>query len=52
MGLIPLKAPYLTWFFILMNIIVGESIRSDIIGIFVGHTFYFLTDVLPKLPHF
>jgi hypothetical protein len=52
LGLLPLKASYLTWFFVLMNIIVGESIRSDLVGIMIGHTFYFLTEILPKLPHF
>ena len=35
-----------------MNIIVGESIRSDLVGILIGHTFYYLTEILPKLPHF
>ena len=51
-GLIPLKAPYLSWFFVVMKLMIGESIRSDIVGIMIGHTFYFMTDVLPKLPHF
>jgi hypothetical protein len=36
----------------MLNIIFGESIRSDFIGIAVGHLYYFLVDVLPKLPHF
>jgi hypothetical protein len=52
MGLLPLKAPYLTWFFMLMNIILGESIRSDVIGILIGHTYFFISDIMPKLPSF
>jgi hypothetical protein len=36
----------------LINITMGESIRSDLIGILIGHTFFFLTEILPKLPHF
>ena len=52
MFVIPIRAHYMTWFFIFMNIIQGRSIRANIIGVFVGHTYYYLTAILPKLPHF
>jgi len=52
MGVFPLKAPYLTWFFMLLNIMVGESIKSDLIGILIGHFYYYMTEILPKLPQF
>jgi Derlin-2/3 len=52
MGIFPIQAPYLTWFFMLMNIMMGESVRSDLVGIFIGHAYYFMADVLPKLPSF
>lgn len=29
---------------------IGESLLNDILGIIVGHVYYFLTDVYPKLP--
>ncbi len=29
---------------------VGDSILADIAGIIVGHLYYFLVDVYPKLP--
>lgn len=51
-GIFPLKAPYLTWFYMLINIMIGESIKSDLIGILIGHFYYYMTSILPKLPLF
>lgn len=52
MGLLPIKAPYLTWFFMLLNIMMGDSIKSDLIGILIGHFYYYMTEILPNLPKF
>jgi Derlin-2/3 len=48
-GLVPIKAPYITWFFILLQIVFGHSILNDIIGVAIGHLYYFFEDVYPKL---
>jgi hypothetical protein len=29
---------------------VGDEILPDLLGIIVGHIYYFLTDIYPKLP--
>jgi len=50
MGIFPITAPYLTWFFMLINIMVGDSILGDLIGIIIGHFYYYMTEILPKLP--
>jgi len=49
-GLLPIRAPYLTWFFVFLEIIVGGSIESDLLGIITAHVYYFFTEVYPKLP--
>jgi len=49
-GFVPMKAPYITWFFVLFDILVGKSIAADILGIVLGHAFYFFHDIYPKLP--
>lgn len=49
-GFVPMKAPYITWFFVLFDILVGKSIQADILGIVLGHAFYFFHDIYPKLP--
>ena len=63
-GLFPLKAPYVTWFifivnidllgiqrfFVLLQLLLGEGILSDLLGIIIGHIYYFFVDIYPKLP--
>jgi len=50
LGIFPIKAPYITWFSMLMNIKRGEPISYDVIGIGIAHIFYFFHEVYPKLP--
>ncbi|CAD8101545.1 unnamed protein product [Paramecium sonneborni] len=52
MFIIPVKAQYMVWFFILINIITGRSIQSNLIGAFIGHTYYYFAYIVPKLPCF
>jgi len=49
-GFVPMKAPYITWFFVLFDVIAGKSIAADILGIVIAHGFYFFYEVYPKLP--
>eukprot|EP00903_Cladosiphon_okamuranus_P007621 g7390.t1 len=44
-----INAPYVPWVMVTMNFIVGMSIFLPLLGIAVGHLFYFLVDVLPDL---
>ena len=39
-------------FFVLIDIMVGESVAYDILGILIAHTFYFLSEIFPKLSSF
>jgi len=42
-----IRAPYLPWVFTGMSILLGGEIKSDLVGILVGHIYYFLEDVFP-----
>eukprot|EP00300_Choanocystis_sp_HF-7_P000343 c10283_g1_i1.p1 GENE.c10283_g1_i1~~c10283_g1_i1.p1 ORF type:complete len:248 (-),score=50.21 c10283_g1_i1:73-780(-) len=48
MGVLTLKAPYLPWAFVVLTVIMGGDPILELVGIFSGHVYWFLTDVLPK----
>jgi len=48
MGVLTLKAPFLPWAFVVLTVIMGGDPILDLLGIFAGHVYWFLTDVLPK----
>lgn len=50
-GLITFQAPYLPWVLLAFSILLGSSTVVDIIGIIVGHFYYFFEDVFPLEPH-
>jgi len=47
LGLISFTAPYLPWVMVCFNWIVGNSVRMSLMGICVGHMYYFLEYVYP-----
>lgn len=59
-GLFPFHAPYLPWVLFGFSFILGNSILVDLLGIAVGHIYYYLETVCPrrfgfrllKTPHF
>lgn len=50
-GLMNFQAPYLPWVLLAFTILLGSSSVVDIIGIIVGHFYYFFEDVFPNEPH-
>lgn len=50
-GIIMFQAPYLPWVLLAFSILLGSSTVVDIIGIIVGHFYYFFEDVFPNGPH-
>lgn len=42
LGLFPFTAPYLPWVLLSFSILLGNSATTDLIGIVVGHIYYFL----------
>eukprot|EP01028_Stygiella_incarcerata_P007673 TRINITY_DN32027_c0_g1_i1.p1 TRINITY_DN32027_c0_g1~~TRINITY_DN32027_c0_g1_i1.p1 ORF type:complete len:220 (-),score=33.76 TRINITY_DN32027_c0_g1_i1:26-685(-) len=48
-GVITFTAPYLPWAFLLLSYTLERSIMSNLIGIVVGHLYFYLADVFPAL---
>ncbi|WOL19665.1 derlin-1 [Canna indica] len=46
-GLVTLKAFYLPWAMLMLDVIFGSPIMPDLLGIFAGHAYYFLTVLHP-----
>ncbi|MCH97658.1 derlin-1-like, partial [Trifolium medium] len=46
-GLFALKAFYLPWMMLALDVIFGSSIMPDLLGIIAGHLYYFLTVLHP-----
>lgn len=49
-GLLTFQAPYLPWVLFAFSLLLGNSVIVDILGITVGHIYYFLEDVFPNKP--
>jgi Derlin-2/3 len=50
LGVIPLRAPYICFFFLFLDFMLNHMVIDQIFGIFVGHVFYFFRFIYPKLP--
>ena len=42
LGLFPFTAPYLPWVLLIFSVLLGNPVTVDLIGIAVGHAYYFL----------
>ncbi|KAL0626013.1 Derlin-3 [Plecturocebus cupreus] len=49
-GLVTFQAPFLPWALMGFSLLLGNSILVDLLGIAVGHIYYFLEDVFPNQP--
>lgn len=47
LNLFPFTAPYLPWVLLTFSVVLGNPATIDIIGIVVGHTYYFLEFIFP-----
>jgi Derlin-2/3 len=47
-GLLNFQAPYLPWVLFTFSLLLGNSIIVDLMGIIVGHIYYFLEDIFPR----
>lgn len=43
-----LQAPYLPWVLLGFSVLLGNAIYVDMMGIAVGHMYYFIEDVFPN----
>ncbi|KDR23092.1 derlin-2 isoform X2 [Zootermopsis nevadensis] len=47
-GLINFQAPYLPWVLLGFSVLLGNAIWVDLVGMAVGHMYYFVEDVFPN----
>lgn len=48
LGLFPFNAPYLPWVLLLFSLLLGNPIETDLMGILVGHIYYFFDRIFPQ----
>ncbi|CAD1472374.1 unnamed protein product, partial [Heterotrigona itama] len=48
-GLLNFQAPYLPWVLLGFSVLLGNTIWVDLVGMAVGHMYYFAEDVFPRL---
>lgn len=46
-GLLNFQAPYLPWVLLAFSLLLGNAVYVDLMGIAVGHIYYFIEDVFP-----
>ncbi len=49
LGVMNFDAPWLPWVYLGLTFLMGQSIIVDVMGIAVGHAYFFAQDVLPAL---
>lgn len=49
LGLFPFNAPYLPWVLFAFSLILGNSATVDLIGIAVGHIYFYFDDIFPEV---
>jgi len=49
LGLFTFTAPYLPWVILGFGVLLGQSPIYDLLGVVVGHLYYFLEDVYPEV---
>jgi Derlin-2/3 len=49
LGILQFNAPYLPWVMLTFSALLGHSITMDLIGICVGHIYYYLEWVFPVM---
>jgi len=50
LGVFQFTAPYLPWVLLAFSVVLGNSPTVDLLGIMVGHVYYFLEDIYPQMP--
>merc|ERR1711936_556287 len=49
-GLLTFNAPYLPWVLLGFSLLLGNSVSVDLLGMAVGHCYYFMEDIFPNQP--
>ena len=49
-GLLTFNAPYLPWVLLGFSLVLGNPVTVDLLGMAVGHCYYFMEDIFPNQP--
>ena len=49
LGLFPFTAPFLPWVLFSFSVMLGNSATIDLLGIAVGHIYFYLDEILPRI---
>ena len=49
MGVFTFRAPYLSIFYLLISFLLGYDYANLIYGIIVGHVYFFIKEILPRI---
>ena len=49
LGIFPFSAPYLPWVLLVFSLLLGNPIETDIMGILVGHLYFFFDRIFPQV---
>ena len=49
LGVLPFNAPYLPWVLLLFSLFIGNPIETDLLGMLVGHLYFFLDEIYPQV---
>ena len=49
-GFFPVRAAYIVWVLLIVDILQGVDFKQDLAGVLLAHSFYYFKDVHPNLP--
>ena len=49
MGVFSFRAPYLPFFYLFISFLLQSDFKNDLYGLFIGHIYFFLKEILPRI---
>jgi Derlin-2/3 len=49
MGIFILPAPYLPWFYLIFSFLLESEFKQDLLGMIVGHIYFYFKDIFPRI---
>ena len=49
MGVFTFRAPYLPWFYLVISFLLESDFKNDFYGLIIGHLYFYLKEILPRL---
>jgi Derlin-2/3 len=49
MGIFTMRAPYLPWFYLLFSYLLESDFKNDLLGMVVGHIYFYFKDIFPRI---